>query len=182
MIECPIRKKFFSWSTFPFLKIQFPILNKTRIDKSRPGNTRSPLSGWATASWWRPTGSFWQSPWQSSSMLVRASQVSSFASGWFICWDFVTLPLFLLKFCASIQVRYFRSANVMDYFLFLGPNSYVVIGCIGLAETFSYGALGVLNKVLTLMERGGVDCACTFCRWQLLHKKGVGGAKLRDFS
>ena len=29
----------------------------------------------------------------------------------------------------------------------LGPNSYIVIGCIRLAETFSYAALGILNKV-----------------------------------
>ena len=32
--------------------------------------------------------------------------------------------------------------------MFPGPNTYIVIGCIGLAESFSYGALGILNAVI----------------------------------
>ena len=31
--------------------------------------------------------------------------------------------------------------------LFPGQFTYVVIGCVGLAESFSYGALGILNMV-----------------------------------
>ena len=32
--------------------------------------------------------------------------------------------------------------------MFPGPNTYIVIGCVGLAESFSYGALGMLNAVI----------------------------------
>ena len=32
--------------------------------------------------------------------------------------------------------------------MFPGPNTYIVIGCIGLSESFSYGTLGILNAVI----------------------------------
>ena len=33
------------------------------------------------------------------------------------------------------------------HILFGGPNISVVLGCVGLAQSFSYGALGIINEV-----------------------------------
>ena len=51
------------------------------------------------------------------------------------CWDLKCLIL-------SLQA----------HVLFPGSFTYVVIGCVGLAESFAYGALAIINKVDTSLS------------------------------
>merc|ERR1712079_208634 len=43
---------------------------------------------------------------------------------------------------------HFSTITAHAHCLFAGPHISVVIGCVGLAQSFSYGALGILNKLI----------------------------------
>lgn len=43
---------------------------------------------------------------------------------------------------------HFSTITAQAHCLFAGPHISVVIGCVGLAQSFSYGALGILNKLI----------------------------------
>ena len=79
--------------------------------------------------------------------LVSTLPVSSSVFGLSTFLALLTFQQFQLKY--PIVNRIFQISNQIAQvqILFPGPNSYFVIGSIGLAESFSYGALGLLNKV-----------------------------------
>ena len=68
------------------------------------------------------------------------------ASIYFVGQSFIGLiiSVWLLYF---LGVTHFVTIPAQALRLYSGPNSYVVFGCIGLGETFSYAVLGILNLV-----------------------------------